>query len=125
MRESKADRAVREFLENPNAQIVVHRNAPTDLEQILGIPITEEIKKKVSIHDEESQVKPDWVICQVVDLDHPVYYQDNIIAACVTCDADIQHRPYAPADVPKICIYCAMDLIKKEESSKSDSSPTS
>lgn len=122
MRETKADRAVREFLENPNAKISVHKNAPADLAYLLGIPMTETIKQKVTIHD-DSHGKPDWVICQVVDLDHPVYYHDNIITACVKCDGDIQHRPYAPSDVPKICIICAAEMIK-EGTLKQDSSPT-
>lgn len=35
------------------------------------------------------------------------HFADDVDARCTECDAPIQHRPHAPADLVKICIRCA------------------
>jgi hypothetical protein len=44
----------------------------------------------------------------------PGTYADNVITTCGKCGAAICHRPFVPAHLPKLCIYCAHQAMESE-----------
>lgn len=100
------------LLNSPDVKITVHRNVQKEVKALLGVDLTESIKEKIDSHEAE---ECSFVVCQVVDLDHPNYYPDNIITQCSVCNCDIQHRPYAPKKPPKLCVSCAANKVRAEK----------
>lgn len=56
---------------------------------------------------------PDFVICARLDLEHPLYFQDNRFAPCADCDCDLQYRPDVPAGPDKVCVCCAARRVRE------------
>jgi hypothetical protein len=50
--------------------------------------------------------EPVIVICQRVDLDHPIMFMDNKFGNCADCGCDIQYRPDTP-NFDHVCVCCA------------------
>jgi hypothetical protein len=57
----------------------------------------------------------DVVICERVDLDHPIHFADNRSAECVDCGCDLQYRPTAPRKGDKLCICCTARRVREDE----------
>lgn len=57
----------------------------------------------------------DCVVCARVDLDHPIYFADNLFAPCADCGCDLQYRPRSPRGAPKLCICCAACRAREAE----------
>lgn len=47
----------------------------------------------------------DVVICARVDLDHPIYFNDNLLTDCTDCGCRLQVRPDAPKG-ERLCVCC-------------------
>jgi hypothetical protein len=64
-------------------------------------------------------VKPwDGTTCAVgigarVDLDHPIYFPDNVFTDCADCGCGLQHRPQAPRAKEWLCICCAARRVRE------------
>ncbi len=56
----------------------------------------------------------DAIICARLDLDHPLYFPDNLFADCAECGCNLQYRPIAPQNAPKICLSCAARKVAEE-----------
>ena len=50
--------------------------------------------------------KPDFVVCILAPEGEPLWFADNVIAACSLCKRRIQHRPDIPAGIPLACFEC-------------------
>lgn len=104
VREERA--AARRLLDaSPDKLIPVIHQSAAELTHLLGVPLPDGAKFKVMSEEEAEQA--DFVICQPIDLDTPLLFQDNIITRCGDCDRDIQHRPHAPRRPLKLCLICA------------------
>jgi hypothetical protein len=55
----------------------------------------------------------DVVVCARVDLDHPIYFADNLFADCTDCGCRLQYRPHA-AEGPRLCICCTARRLREE-----------
>ncbi len=58
---------------------------------------------------------PDLVTCARYDLQHPLYFPDNLFVSCADCGCDLQHRPNIPSG-PKLCICCCARRVREEGS---------
>ncbi len=110
-RSKQLERDAAFLLNSTRSTITISPQAPKELESLLGVDLPKDKKINVAKGDEEFA----FVVCQVVDLDHPIYFSDNIITQCSVCECDIQHRPYAPTKPPKICISCAAQQVREQE----------
>jgi hypothetical protein len=54
------------------------------------------------------------VICARIDLDHPIYFPDNLFAECIDCGCDLQYRPDVPSAGDKLCICCTARRLREE-----------
>lgn len=63
-------------------------------------------------YDPAKDEPPDFIICARCDLDHPVYFSDNLFASCLDCGCDLQYRPHAPSGV-RLCICCAARRVRE------------
>jgi hypothetical protein len=52
---------------------------------------------------------PNFVVAGFYDFTRGPYFPDNIIGRC-SCGRFIQWRPHAPADLTKLCLFCASYL---------------
>lgn len=109
-RSKQLDRDAKFLLESSRTGITISPQASKDLKSLLGVDMPKD--KKVNIAQEGDEFA--FVVCQVVDLDHPIYFENNIITQCCVCDCDIQHRPYAPSKPPKICVSCAAQRVREQ-----------
>lgn len=57
--------------------------------------------------------KLDVVICARLDLDHPLYYPDNLFDDCADCGCNLQYRPQGPK-ATRICMCCAARRIREK-----------
>lgn len=53
------------------------------------------------------------VICARLDLDHPLYFADNLFGDCEDCGCNLQWRPHAPPG-PRLCVCCAARRVREE-----------
>lgn len=91
----------------------VHPTAADELRQFIGgNPAPTGFQAKPLPPD----AKVDVVVCARVDLDHPIYFADNIITECADCGCDVQHRPHAPATGDRLCVCCAARRLREERS---------
>jgi hypothetical protein len=51
-------------------------------------------------------------VCVCALWDGPVYFTDDVKAACGGCGVAVRHRPYIPARPTKLCMACAMRWAK-------------
>lgn len=51
------------------------------------------------------------IICARLDLEHPLYFADNLITRCADCDCDLQVRPHAPKGVT-LCLSCCAERVR-------------
>lgn len=47
----------------------------------------------------------DFIICMPAD---PLVQPDNVFAVCCHCGRKVQHRPYVPRGVRKLCTECGL-----------------
>jgi hypothetical protein len=50
----------------------------------------------------------DFIICLPADC--PLVQPDNVFAVCCHCGRKVQHRPYVPLKVKKLCTDCALQM---------------
>lgn len=63
------------------------------------------------LHQEGDAV--DFVVCARVDLDHPIYFNDNLFCDCADCGCDLQVRPHSPPG-PRLCVCCAARRVRED-----------
>jgi hypothetical protein len=56
----------------------------------------------------------DMVVCARFDLEHPLYFADNLVAACADCGCDLQHRPASPPHGDRVCLCCAAERVRED-----------
>src|SRR6516165_6877184 len=61
---------------------------------------------------DESKIA-DVVVCSRYDLDHPLWYPDNLFCPCTDCGCDLQVRPHAPPG-PRVCVCCAARRVAQD-----------
>ncbi len=54
----------------------------------------------------------DFIICARMDLDHPLYFPDNLFADCADCSCNLQYRPDAPPG-ERLCVCCAARRVRE------------
>jgi hypothetical protein len=59
------------------------------------------------------ELKMDLVVAARIDLDHPLYYPDNLFCDCADCGCNLQVRPTTPAAL-MVCISCAARRVAEE-----------
>jgi hypothetical protein len=52
--------------------------------------------------------------CACVAATPVLHFPDNVVALCCHCGRRVQHRPYVPREVRKLCCECAVDEIAKD-----------
>ena len=56
----------------------------------------------------------DLVICTPTSWGNPGGFDDNVYGPCAReCGRKIQWRPHAPAAAEKVCVYCALAVMRK------------
>lgn len=109
-RKLEQERAAAEYI-LANAKVVVNPQADADI-----APFGATLPDSIPRGDGEDA---DFVVCQLINLDHEIYFDDNVITDCTRCGERIQHRPYAPKKPPKICIKCALALVEADKAKES------
>ncbi|HZT90372.1 MAG TPA: hypothetical protein VFA12_20695 [Stellaceae bacterium] len=59
------------------------------------------------------------VVCARVDLDHPIYFPDNLFCDCADCGCRLQYRPDAPAGT-RLCICCMARRVREDPDFRDD-----
>lgn len=63
--------------------------------------------------------KPDEktvLICTVISAGETLTLPDNLTGPCAWgCGRTIQHRPWAPLELPRVCLYCMADRKKDDQ----------
>jgi recombinational DNA repair protein (RecF pathway) len=49
---------------------------------------------------------------------HPLMFADNVLAVCCHCGRKVQHRPYVPREVRKLCAQCGVAAIEQDPESE-------
>jgi hypothetical protein len=55
----------------------------------------------------------DFIVCMPASAE--TEFTDNVTAICCQCGRSVQHRPYVPRKVRKLCTECALGMVKKIE----------
>jgi hypothetical protein len=64
---------------------------------------------EVREHDPESWA---WLICVRVE-DVPAWmFPHDVLDLCAHCSAPVQFRPNSPARPSRVCLQCALDLLR-------------
>jgi hypothetical protein len=66
--------------------------------------------------EDREMLAADFIVCLPADC--PSSLPDNVVAVCCHCGCKVQHRPYVPRRVRKLCTDCA--LTKMEEDRDAD-----
>ena len=53
----------------------------------------------------------DFIVC--LPADRPLVLPDNVVAVCRHCGRKVQHRPYVPSGVKKLCTDCGLAIMKE------------
>jgi hypothetical protein len=67
---------------------------------------------RVEIVDDDEAEAAHYVVCG--RLTTPLLMPDNLIDLCLKCGEAIQHRPHTPRAPPKICVECALAVVRRE-----------
>lgn len=57
---------------------------------------------------------PDAAVCARVDLDHPIYFPDNLFTDCDDCGCRLQHRPDIPKEGDRLCVCCTARRLREQ-----------
>jgi hypothetical protein len=55
--------------------------------------------------DDREMLAADFIVCLPAE---PLVLPDNVFAVCCHCGRKVQHRPYVPREVRKLCIDCGL-----------------
>jgi|ERR1051326_395067 hypothetical protein len=55
------------------------------------------------------------IVCQRVDLDHPIESDTNVFGSCADCGCDIQFHPGTLKQIDHLCISCTARRIRERE----------
>jgi hypothetical protein len=53
-----------------------------------------------------------YAVCLPLDREYPLQFPDNRRGRCSECNCRIQHRPNLPRRVPRVCVSCAVRIIR-------------
>jgi hypothetical protein len=93
--------------------MMVTKRTKHEVETMLGDAIAKRALTHVEVHDEMPAAES-IVIGGFILSNQGMYFADNVVTCCATCQAPLQIRPHSTTATKIMCVFCVADETLQE-----------
>lgn len=96
--------------------VVYMERTREELDQLGVLGYGEKAFDKVLVRPWDGDTKQTMVVCTVILAGEMLSMEGNVTAPCAwKCGRTVQHRPWHPPALQKVCLYCAAERKMKDQ----------